>query len=200
MLLVTLASSGGYPTAISAGKVTSEPPPAAALIAPARKPATASSATAPMLRSIADGRCSRVRGRGGLRGLGSRLRADGRLPWVLDGSLRALLGRGSLAAPAITTLMATHAEPRLPFARLECDPYLRAVVRPNLRHHRMSGVAGYEAGLWGAYPCTLRDPSAARSALRSPSARRGGRRAPCRGLSLSPPPGRKRYRRSSAST
>src|ERR671916_1472153 len=105
MLLVTLASSGGYPTAISAGNVTSEPPPAAALIAPARKPAAASSATAPTLRSIADGRRSRVRGRGGLRGLGSRLRTDGRLPWILDGSLRDLLGRGSLAASPVSTLM-----------------------------------------------------------------------------------------------
>src|ERR687894_430763 len=73
MLLVTLASSGGYPTAISAGNVTSEPPPAAALIAPARKPATAIRATAPALRSIAGERRSRVRGRGGLGGGGKGL-------------------------------------------------------------------------------------------------------------------------------
>src|SRR5918997_1966311 len=106
MLLVTLAISGGYPTAISAGKVTSEPPPAAALIAPARKPATASSATAPALRSIADGRCrSRVQGPRGLGGPGSRLRTDGHLPWALDGLLRVLLGRGSLAASSIDTLV-----------------------------------------------------------------------------------------------
>src|SRR4028118_2249104 len=101
MLLVTLASSGGYPTAISAGNVTSEPPPAAALIAPARRPAAAVSATAPALRSIAGGRRSWVRGRGGLGGDGSRLQTDGRLPWILDGSLRASLGRGSLAASSV---------------------------------------------------------------------------------------------------
>src|SRR4028119_1929126 len=80
MLLVTLASSDGYPAATSAGKVMREPPPAAALIAPARKPATASSATAPALRSIASGRTSWVGGRGGLGDDGSRLRTDGWLP------------------------------------------------------------------------------------------------------------------------
>src|SRR4028119_1820382 len=86
MLLVTLASSGGYPTAISAGNVMSEPPPAAALIAPARKPATARSATAPALRSIADGRRSWVRGRGRLGSDGSRLQTDGRLPGYSTGA------------------------------------------------------------------------------------------------------------------
>src|SRR4028119_723620 len=105
MWLVRLASSGGYPTAISAGNVTSEPPPAAALIAPARKPATAISATAPTLRSIADGRRSWVRGRGGLGGDGSRLQTDGRLPWILDGSLRISLGGGSLAASSVGPLL-----------------------------------------------------------------------------------------------
>src|SRR5919112_2116610 len=58
MLLVTLAISGGNPTAISAGKVTSEPPPAAALMAPATKPAKVSNTSAPPLGSIMNGCCS----------------------------------------------------------------------------------------------------------------------------------------------
>jgi hypothetical protein len=53
-LLVTFAVSGGCPSATRAGKVTNEPPPAAALIAPATKPATVSNAIAPVLRSIVD--------------------------------------------------------------------------------------------------------------------------------------------------
>jgi hypothetical protein len=52
-LFVTLALSDGYPTSIRAGKEISDPPPAAALIAPATKPATASSTITPTLRSIA---------------------------------------------------------------------------------------------------------------------------------------------------
>jgi hypothetical protein len=51
-LFVTLAVSGEYPTAINAGKEISEPPPAAAFSAPAKKPATASRATDPRVRSI----------------------------------------------------------------------------------------------------------------------------------------------------
>lgn len=54
-MLVTLATSGEYPTAIRAGKEISEPPPAAAFKAPAAKPATASKMIAQMLRSIMAG-------------------------------------------------------------------------------------------------------------------------------------------------
>ena len=51
-MLVTLAVSGGYPMATNAGKDTSEPPPAAALIAPATPPTRASKPMVPMLSSM----------------------------------------------------------------------------------------------------------------------------------------------------
>src|SRR5918999_3592818 len=79
-LLVTLAVKGEYPTAIRAGKEIRDPPPAAALSAPARKPATASRAIAPTLSSNANLRDRAAPPGRGLQGGATARRVQDELP------------------------------------------------------------------------------------------------------------------------
>src|SRR5829696_1190018 len=120
MLFVTLAVSGGYPTAIRAGKEISDPPPAAALSAPARKPAAASRTIVSTLRSNAT-----LRGRAAPRGLG------------LQGGATTRRVRGGPPARA-SALPSLDGSDR-PWSRPRAGPSWRIAGRPRRGEHRALG-------------------------------------------------------------